>query len=233
MPWVLGAPDPLTWAAARDKVRGDLWRPGTGGVPDDVVDRALHASILEIEAERRWLWLENVLSTIEVGVAAQTLDLLPIVGVIHSLAVFPGVNAGPDRLCRDTLQAVRRDGANSPGIPSAYALSDRTLHFDTIVPAGTKFEMIFDAGTPERFEDAVGSPSITMELHQQAVLANAKHLVALEYLKNEAEAARQRAAYDRHLGRMADRDDMQRSELGGGSIVPDDSLYIAAHGRGR
>lgn len=231
MPWVLGAPDQLTWSAARDKVRGDLWRPGTAGVPDDVVNRALHASILEIEAERRWLWLETILSTVDLDTAASSFDLLSTIGVIHSLAVLAGAGQAPERLVRAQLQDIRFESANSPGIPAAYAISDRTVHLDSIAPAGTTFEIIFDAQTPPRLEDAVDSPSVTMILHQQAVLAGAKADVALEYLHDDEKAERNRKAFDLHLGRMIDRDDQQRAELGGGSIVPDQGLFIAAHGR--
>lgn len=232
MAWVLGAPDPLTWVAARDKVRGDLWRPGTAGVPDDVVNRGLHASILEIESDRRWLWLETILSTITIEAAASTFDLLPTVGAVHSLAVLYGANNAPDRLIRAQLQDVRFEAPGSAGVPTAYAISDRAVFLDTVAPAGTKFEMIFDAQTPPRLEDAVDSPSITMILHQQPVLAAAKAFVALEYLHDEEKAARARKAFDFHMDRLRDRDDQQRTDLGGGSIVPDDALSIAAHGRG-
>lgn len=230
--WVLGAPDALTWLEARDKVRGDLWRPGTSGVPDENVNRALHASILEIEADRRWLWLETILSTIELDAAASSFDLLPTVGAVHSLAVLYGVSDAPDRLIRAQLQDVRFESPGSAGTPTAYALSDRTVHLDTVAPQGTTFEMVFDAQTPPQMEDAVDSPSVTMILHQQAVIAGAKAYIALEYLQDEAKAMRNRKAFELHLDRMRDRDDQQRVELGGGSIVPDDALFIAAHGRG-
>jgi hypothetical protein len=59
MPWIIGGVSTLSWSAARDKVRGDLWRKGTTAIPDDVVDRALHASILDIESRRKWQWLET------------------------------------------------------------------------------------------------------------------------------------------------------------------------------
>lgn len=230
MTWVLGVADPLTWEAARDKIRGDLWRPGPQGVPDDVCDRAIHAAILEIEAERRWLWAEDLLSTFTVDQATDRVDLLPLMGFINSVATR-GEGTDYCRLTRAPLQAVRESSISSPGKPSAYAISERSMYFDTIVPAGTVLEIHYDVHTPERLEDAVGSPVITMTLHQQAVLSNAKAFVCLEFLHDEEKAARNRAAYERHIARLIDRDDAQRVELGGGSIVPDDSLYLAAHGR--
>jgi hypothetical protein len=54
------------WRFIADVVRGPRQSPkgslaqGATAIPDDSVDRALHASILDIESRRKWLWLENL-----------------------------------------------------------------------------------------------------------------------------------------------------------------------------
>jgi hypothetical protein len=157
--------------------------------------------------------------------------LPPTIGTIHSLGVFTGAAVTPSRLVRDQLQAVRDWAAGAAGLPSMYALGDGIIYFDTTVPAATVFEMSFDAQTPDRLEDAVDSPCIAMIFHQQAVLAGAKAYCALEYLHDDEKAARNRAAFERHMIRLQDKDDALRNELAGPGIVPDCSLFIAAHGR--
>jgi hypothetical protein len=219
----------LSWAQARDKVRGDLWRPGTGGVPDDVVDRALHASMQQIESERRWLWLENVDAALNITVDDDHVDLPASVQSVSSIAYRNG--SGYDRLNAASLGRVREASIGSRGWPAWYAQTDGTLYFDTTVPAGNSFELIFTGHCPDYLDDAIASPSVTLARQQQAVIAHACHLVALSYLKNEAEAARQLAAYDRHLERMMNIEDQQRGDLSGGCIMPDTAYQDAAYGR--
>lgn len=233
MPWVIGAPGGISWSAARDKVRGDLWRKGTTALPDDVVDRGLHASILEIEAERRWLFLEQVETSIALAVAASSISMPAGAGLIHSLSVFVGQANRSERLTRTQLDVVRSMSPASPGIPSLYAMTDGVIHFDTIAPVGTVLEMIFDAECPERLEDAVNLQHATMAINQEAVLAGAKAFCAAEFLHDDDKAARNRAAFERHLSRMIDRDDLRRGDATtSGTIVPNDGLYFAAHGFG-
>jgi hypothetical protein len=229
MPIVIGSGESiLSWDQARTKVRGDLWRPGTAGVPDDVVDRALHASILDIEAERRWLWLENIDATLTVATAADNVALEIAVRSIARLSHISGTNLNPVR--RAQLEAVRELAAGSTGEPLHYALTDGRLYFDATVPANTTFEMIFSSRCPELLDDAIQQPSATLWRQQQAVIAKACSYVALSYLKNDAEAERQEAAYQRHLNRAFNIEDEQRVEEGGGSIVPDLTYHHAAYG---
>lgn len=220
----------LDWSGARAKVRGDLWRPGTSGVPDDVVDRALHASLQELEGERRWLWLENVLAELTLDHDADFVDLPGSVRSVTSIS-YTGTGYS-DPLTPAPLNRVRELARGTAGgSPRFYAFADRRLYFDTRLTAGSAFEMIFTAGCPQSLADAIVSPSITLARHQQAVIALACHYVALTYLKNEADAARQLAGYGRHLDRLMDTEDQQRGDTVGGSILPDNSLFAAAHGR--
>jgi hypothetical protein len=69
-------------------------------------------------------------------------------------------------------------------------------------------------------------------LHQQAVLAGAKALIALEFLHDDDKAARNSAAFEKHIGRMEDRDDQLRGDDSGGTIQPNTALYDAAYGPG-
>ncbi len=217
----------VSWADVRTKVRGDLWRPGNG-VSDDVVDRALHASLLEIEAERKWLWNENVQAVLTVDTDANFVDLSPSIGSVTALSYTH--QGAHDPLTPLPLVNVRELAAGTTGgSPMYYALGEGpVLYFDTLVAGGATFELIFSAQCPELLEDAVDSFSITMSKHQQAVIALASSYVALSFLKNEQEAARQRSAYERHLDRMMNKEDQQR---GGGFVQPDNDYFIAAHGR--
>ena len=216
----------VSWTDVRAKVRGDLWRPGNG-VSDDVVNRALHAALLEIEAERRWLWNENVQAALTVDVGGNTAFLSAAVGAITALSYTS--QGAQDPLTPLPLVNVRELARSSSGSPTFYALgADGLLYFDTTVPAGATFELIFSAQCPEQLGDAVDVFSITMNKHQQAVIALASSYVALTFLKNEQEAARQRSGYERHLDRMMNAEDQKR---GGGFIQPDNDYFIAAHGR--
>jgi hypothetical protein len=232
MPWIIGGVSSLTWSAARDKVRGDLWRKGTTAIPDDVVDRALHASILDIESRRKWQWLENISGAIELDSDADTLSLPASCGVVQSLAVFVNTNPWADPLELVPLAKLREMVGSTRGYPSYYALSNGAAFFDCIVPGATRFELIFQAKCPDLLDDAVATPPITLSLHQQAVLAGAKALVALEYLHDDDKANRNSAAFERHVGRMEDRDDQLRGDDRGGTIQPNTALYDAAYGPG-
>lgn len=230
MPWVIGGGSSLTWPTARDKVRLDLWRKGTTALPDDVVDRALHASILDIESRRKWQWLENLVGSLELDTAASQLDLPAACGAVQSLSVFQGSNPWSDPLELVPMATVRSMIGNSGGYPVCYAISNGIAFFDSIAPASTRFELLFQAKCPDAVEAAVESPPITLSLHQQAVLAGAKALVALEYLHDDDKARRNSAAFDSHIARMEDRDDQQRGSDAGGSIQPNTDLFTAAHG---
>lgn len=232
MPWIIGGGSSLTWSAARDKVRLDLWRKGSTAIPDDVVDRALHASILDIESRRTWLWLESLTGSLELSAASDRLFLPPGCGRVQSLSVFQGSNPWADPLERVTLSRLREVIGSANGYPTLYALGDEdVVFFDCTVPTSTRFELIFQAGCPDLLDAAVESPPVTLALHQQAVLAGAKALVALEFLHDDAKATRNDAAFEKHIGRMEDKDDQLRGDERGGSILPDTALQDAAFGR--
>jgi hypothetical protein len=230
MPWIIGGSSTLSWSTARDKVRSDLWRKGSTAIPDDVVDRALHASILDIESRRSWQWLEGIIGGLTLDAANSQMNLPPAVGRVQSLSVFAGTNTYSDPLELMPLAVLREMVGSAGGYPTAYALSNGVAFFDCIAPAGTRFEMIFQAKCPDYLEDAVETPPVTLSLHQQATLAGAKALIALEYLHDDDKAARNSSAFEAHLRRMEDRDDQLRSDDRGGTIQPYTALHDAAHG---
>jgi len=220
---------PLTWAAAREKVRGDLWRPGNG-IPDDVIDRSLHASLVELEGERRWLWLENITGGFTMDADSDSIGIPATVQSLSSLSYRYGSSL--ERLALAPLATVREFSQTSPGLPTMYALTDGVIYFDTICPATLAFEMVFTSQTPEYVDDAIDAPNATLYRHQSAVIANTCSDVAMTFLKNDAEAARQRASYEKKLTAMFSREDQQRSELGNGGIQPDIDYAVAAFGYG-
>jgi hypothetical protein len=133
MPWIIGGVSALSWSAARDKVRGDLWRKGTTAIPDDVVDRALHASILDIESRRKWQWLENVTSSIS-STLTRTMSNLPAsCGAFSRSRSSSARTLGPTARARSAREAAR-DGRQQRGYPSHYALSNGVAFFDCTVP---------------------------------------------------------------------------------------------------
>lgn len=210
----IGEPDGISWSAARAKVRGDLWRPGNS-LPDDVVNRALHASILDLEGECKWLWLENITTLFEMVDEAASIALPASVGRISALSIRRPIWLEP---LRAAPLAVVRENARQRAIrPTRYAQGDDAIWFDAIIPANTEFEMIFSAQTPETIEDALEHAPIALQRQQQAVIANACSHIALTFMKNEDEAARQRAVYERIVDRLLN----VEAEKRGGMIQPD------------
>lgn len=223
-----------SWQEARDKVRERLWRRGTSALPDAEVDEALHNSLRGLEAERRWLWLENITAALEMPAQSDSVGLPASVGAITSLAFIGGSD---DPTIYDVLQEtnvahVRQLArGDSPGDPTFYARSNNQLYFDTPVRAGDKFELVFTSQCPQYVNIAIEAPPITLSLQTTAVVAKACQLVSLFYLKDEEEAARQGAAYEMMLDRMFTEEDTRRADgQMGGRIVPDDEHYRAAHG---
>lgn len=210
----IGGPDRLSWEGARAKVRGDLWRPGNS-LPDDVVDRALHASVLDLEGECKWLWLEELTAIVSLDADAEFIDLPPTIGRVSSVSVRRGEY--PDLLDEVTLTQVRATFASDIGYPARWALANGRIALDSRASAGTIFELIVTSQTPEVLEDALASPAVTLQQQQQAVIANACHHVALGFMKNAEEAARQRAIYDRIVERLLN----VEAEKHGGMIQPD------------
>lgn len=210
----IGGPEGLTWDGAVAKVRGDLWRPGNS-LPDDVVKRALHASVLELESASTWLWLEEVAAIVQMDDAAPNIFLPAVVGRVHSVSLRR--NGWLERLDQLTIAPVREAAEGASGDPTWWALGDRVIWFDCAVPAGTEFELVVSTETPEILEEALEANSPTLQKHQQAVIANACSIVALGFMKNEAEAGRQRLIYERILDRLMD----VEAEKRGGGVQPD------------
>lgn len=210
----IGGPDGLTWTTARAKVRGDLWRPGNS-LPDDVVDRALHASVLELEAECKWLWLEEVTAIVTLDDATAQIDLPAGVGRVSAVGIRRGAWLEP--LDETPIASVRDQLGTGLGNPARWAHGNGQLWFDSRAPAATEFEIILTAQTPDQLEDALASPCATLQRHQQAIIAGACGHVALTFMKNEAEAARQRAVFEKIVERMQ----TVEADRRGGFIQPD------------
>lgn len=217
----------ITWDQARTKVRTDLWRPGVVGVPDDVCDRALHASILELEADRKWLWLENVKTLVPLVVASTRIPLPTDCSTLQSLT-YINTSGVMDEwpLERVDLAQVRPDAtnSNSSGGPCRYAISNGEIFLDCEAPVGASFELIFTARTNADLDTVVAAvtPNTTLNLEQGAVVANACYYVAEGYLKNDDEARRKRSIYERHLFRLESVEDEARGDTYGGCIQPYD-----------
>lgn len=210
----IGGPDRLSWEGARSKVRGDLWRPGNS-LPDDVVDRALHASVLDLEGECKWLWLEELTAIVSLDGDAEFIDLPPTIGRVSSVSVRRGDY--PDELDQVPLAQLRAQFTGDLGYPGRWAMMNGRIALDVRAAARTEFELIVSAQTPEVLEDALASPAVTLALQQQAVIANACHHAALGFMRNAEEAARQRAIYDRIVERLLN----VEAEKRGGGIQPD------------
>lgn len=223
----------ITWDQARAKIRGDLWRTGTAGVPDDVCDRALHASILELESARRWLWLENISRTVELTEDKDRIQVPSDLSTIQSLTYIDISGRLDSPLSLLPVPRIRTlADATTAGAPSAYALSGNEVFFDTLAPEGSKFELVYTARTTEDLAAAVsdGDDNVTLQAYQHIVLKGACAEVAQSYLRNDAEFARQRAAFERGRERLETVDDEARGDLYGGLIVPDDGYDVMARG---
>ena len=168
----IGGPDRLSWEGARGKVRGDLWRPGNS-LPDDVVDRALHASVLDLEGECKWLWLEELTAIVSLDADAEFIDLPPTIGRVSSVSVRRGEY--PDLLDEATLTQVRATFASDIGYPARWAMANGRIALDSRASAGTIFELIVTSQTPEVLEDALASPAVTLQLQQQLSYQGRQH----------------------------------------------------------
>ncbi len=201
-------------------------------MPDDVCDRALHAALRRLEAERRWLWLQNVNATLTADVAGSVIDLPATIQSVNSLAYLTGTT-GYDVLTAQPLASVRQAARSTvTGYPDAYCFTPGKLYLDNAVAAASSFEIAFSARTVDDIAATVAAPPATLSLKQNAVLAAACADAALGYLKNEAEAARQEARYTRFLDTLMDEEDEARTDEWGGGIVPDTELRVAAFGMG-
>lgn len=221
---------PLTWAQARTKVRGDLWRSASG-ISDDWCNRAIHDALLELEAERRWLWLEGISTSNTFADPASefvapddcrsvtSLQLLRLGGnAIDTLAALP----------LGRIRFLQQNSILTGGTPCAYALSDGVLYFDSEIPAGYRLEMVYTARTPPDLDVAVAAASnVTLNLHQSTVIGLACSYASI-FLKNDEGERRFRRAYEARLNRLIEVEDEARGDIYGGSIVPDSDYQALA-----
>uniref|UniRef100_UPI003B3A3E92 phage adaptor protein n=1 Tax=Sphingomonas sp. TaxID=28214 RepID=UPI003B3A3E92 len=197
----------ITWQQARDKVRGDLWKPGPSAIPDDVVDRAIHSSLLSLEQGRKWLWLENLLHTEPVEADTAVIKLPDDCRSVTSLS-FQRQNetAFDPPLALIDLARARALASGSDGVigwPSAFAFSSGQAYLDCTVAAGATFDLVYTARTPRDLASAVGADfNVTLDLHQDIVIAGAAANVAISFLKNEGEASRQQAKFTAGMLRL-------------------------------
>lgn len=223
----------LTWAQARDKVRGDLWRPGPTGVPDDVCDRALHASLLEIEGARRFSWLEDCRRTVALVAATSSFAFPTDLRSLGSLSLVRQDGKVEPPLERVTVERAKYSAAQtlSTGLPTAYALADGTIWLDAKADIGQAFDIVGFFATPDDLDAAIaaGAANVTLQTQQVAVFHGACEQVAI-WMKNDAEAARRRAAFDRRLETICDRDDELREDTFGGGVQPDTAYQEMAGG---
>ena len=222
------------WEEARKQVRDDLWRNTESALPNDQVDRALHSSIQELEAAEKWLWLQTINGSFTVASSADFADLGADIKAISHLAYLSG-SVGYDVLDMQPLQFVRQlERGTTAGDPTYYALADDgRVYFDAPVPDNSEFELVYYSRCPAVLADAIATPPASLTLQRPAIVANAAHFAALTYLKNEAEATRQRAVYERILERLQDEESDARSDDAmGGTIQGDTVLHDMAHGYG-
>jgi hypothetical protein len=216
----------ITWSDARAKVRGDLWRSASG-LPDDVVDRALHSSLREIEAKRRWLWLENVVQLIALPADSVTValpsDLQSVVSMSYRRTSTEFFDPPMQRV--SVTEAQMLASGITIGWPTKYGVSGLIAYLDCIAQAGGLFSLIYNSKTPTRLEDAIAAGYIaTLDLQQDLVIAGACSRAALTFLKDETNAGRHQAKFERMIESLQDEDDAARTDITGPRIMPDTTL---------
>lgn len=212
-----------TWTEAQEKIRRDLWRDGEDGIPTATLDEAIHQACVDLEGERRWCFLELVQETTN-PVTTNRLSM-PIIsrGVNWLAAVVNGRRWYPTLapLARVVELAELNAGKSRP-FPDYYAVSGSEIFLDCAMDGG-KLEASHTFQTPDRIDEAVerGDDNLTLELQFQLVCARAAAVVAMTFLKDEAEAQRQEAAYARMYDALMDRDDAMRESMTKPEIEPD------------
>ncbi|MGW8135379.1 hypothetical protein ACWGNZ_07045 [Sphingomonas zeae] len=146
---------------------------------------------------------------------AEFIDLPPTIRAVSSVSLKTG--GFLDHMDEVPLAAIRSNLGTDVGSPGRWSMMNGRIALDSRAAASTEFELIVTSQTPEVLEDALASPAVTLQLQQQAVIANACHHVALGFMKNAEEAARQRAIYDRIVERLLN----VEAEKHGGMIQPD------------
>lgn len=222
--------DSLNWEDARGLVLADLWRVSAQGLPNDVIDRGLHTSLRRLESVRRWLWLESVHATIEAQSDTDILQLPANVKAIASLAHLSSTTHY-EPLVPKRLAEIRMCARGSrPGWPTNYCFHGGKIYLDNQVNVGANFELICKTGVPANLATAIITPSITLDLQRNAVIAAACAWIALTRLKNEAESQRHEIAYQQYVELLMDEEDEARGDETGGVIRPDSSYHMAAFG---
>lgn len=224
----------ITWQQARDDVRADLWRQASS-LPDSRVDRSLHAAIREIEGHRNWLWLEDIKRGVGFPDATDKFEAPADLAAVISLQFVDENEQVDPPLMRANIARVRELQSYSPGLagwPREYAWSGPYIYLDRAVRAGSQLELVYQSRTPPDLVTAVaaGDENVTLGREADAVKAGAARDLALGFLKNQEEGARQALLFDKALERLEREEDAARGDLFGGLIVPDDALHFAAHG---
>jgi hypothetical protein len=103
----------------------------SSGLPDDQVDRALHASLLDLESKRDWLWLQNINSTLAMASDDQKLaepaDLREPSS--RSLSSIPASAPHTTFWSCPRSRGARDARGTSNGFPAQYNRSERLLLF--------------------------------------------------------------------------------------------------------
>jgi hypothetical protein len=210
-----------TWSEARDKIRRDLWREGEDGVPTDTLDEAIHQACVDLEGERRWCYLELVQQTVN----PVTVNRLSIPIISRGVNWLAATKDGERRYL--TLAPLDRvielaEVRGTATWPEFYAVSGSEIFLDVTMDGGY-LEASHTFQTPDLLTEALEreDENLTLKLQYQMICARAAAIVALTYLKDEAEAARQGAAYDRMFDALLHRDDAARESMAKPEIEPD------------
>jgi hypothetical protein len=145
-------------------------------LPDDQVDRALHASLLDLESKRDWLWLQNINSTLAMASDDQKLAEPADLRAVESLAfIDTGLGTTYDILELAPLAGVRAMArGTSNGFPTQYNRSGASSISIARSRPAKKFELIYESRTPSDLDAAIAAGSnTTLSLHQQPVIAKA------------------------------------------------------------
>lgn len=200
-----------------------------------MLNRAIHQTLLEIEAPRRWLWLEGITTIVPVTLPTKIVDLPATCSSVTSLSYIRQANTSYEILSPVNLARVRLEASltTSGGWPTMYAFSQGKAYLDSDAVAGSSFELIYSARTPRNEETAMasGDSNPTLQLERAAVIAGAAARVATTFLRNNAEHQRQMIAFMEMIERMHDTENEARSDAFGPSIQPDTSYHDAALGR--
>lgn len=176
------------------------------------------------------MWLEQIPATLTAVADGPTIQVPASLNSVSSLAYLSGTT-GYDILPPAPIAQVRMDAAGTyVGYPTSYALLNGVIYFDCNVRAGSQFDLIYKARTPDSITATIADPPITLGDKQQAVLACACADIALGFLKDEANASRHEARYQQFLQILMDEEDESRGDVHGEGIVPDTSLHFAAFG---